>query len=363
MFKYSNSEMFSPKRTDKNKILYLLEKEIENLYNLGFSWKEDRNIAILNGRFKEGLKCPECGNTQVNKNGKSNGRQRYICKKCRRTFDERTISPLSNTKLSLEKWIKYCRFMVEGGSIRECAREVSVSVPTSFFMRHRILDVMNLYLKDEILEGVVETELCYLNESFKGDEIKKQYFTPFDKRNAGLLHIVYNRIPESIKNSMKNVKQNQICINTAIDRKGHILTRIVDNNYSIAYNREPKNIVSFFQGKVKENVILCSCRPWEYKDAYQNLNLTIKKVSIGGNGEIYGRKNVSEYNNKLRNWMKNFNGVATKYLNNYLSWFKFLFISNKFKYLSRIKEIFMKFATEDLYITKDMIKNRYVEFI
>ena len=61
--------------------------------------------------------------------------------------------------------------------------------------------------------------------------------------------------------------------------------------------------------------------------------------------------------------MKNFNGVATKYLNNYLSWFKFLYQSYKFRYLSRIKELFMKFATENLYITKDMIKNRYVELI
>ena len=95
--------------------------------------------------------------------------------------------------------------MVEGGSIRKCAKEVSVSVPTSFFMRHRILDVMNLYLKDEILEGVVETELCYLNESFKGARIREPYFNTFDKRKADHLHLVYNRI-SGIKNSMKNVK-------------------------------------------------------------------------------------------------------------------------------------------------------------
>ena len=239
MFNSVNSEIFSPKTTDINKIIRLLEKEIKNLYNLGFVWEIDRNIAISNGRFKEGLKCPRCGDSQINKNGITNGRQRYICKSCKRTFDERTLSPLSNTKLSLEKWIKYCKFMVQGGSIRECAKEGSVSVPTSFFMRHRILDVMNLYFKDEILEGVVETELCYLNESFKGARIREPYFNTFDKRKADHLHLVYNRI-SGIKNSMKNVKQNQVCINTAIDRKGHILTRIVDSNFSIIHKREPR---------------------------------------------------------------------------------------------------------------------------
>ena len=362
MFNRANSEIFSPKTTDINKIIDLLEKEIKKLYNLGFVWEMDRNIEITNGRFKEGLKCPRCGDSHLNKNGITNGRQRYICKNCKRTFDERTLSPLSNTKLSLEKWIKYCKFMVQGGSIRECAKEVSVSVPTSFFMRHRILDVMNLYLKDEILEGVVETELCYLNESFKGARISEYYFSTFDKRKAENHHFVYNRIP-SIENSMKNVKQNQICINTAIDRKGNILTRIVDNNFPIIHKREPKNIVSFFEVKVKPNVILCTHRLQDYMKVARNLNLKMVKVSMGSKKRIYSIRNVSTYNRKLRKWIKNFNGVATKYLNNYLSWFKFLYQSDKFKTLGRVKDIFMKFATEDLYVTKDMIKNRYVELI
>ena len=65
MFNSVNSEIFSPKTTDINKIIYLLEKEIKNLYNLGFVWETDRNIAISNGRFKEGLKCPRCGDRQI----------------------------------------------------------------------------------------------------------------------------------------------------------------------------------------------------------------------------------------------------------------------------------------------------------
>ena len=73
----------------------------------------EKNIEILRRRFKNGLKCPKCGHSKLNKNGKTNNRQRYICKNCRTTFDERSFSPLSNTKLSLDTWIKYCRFMIE----------------------------------------------------------------------------------------------------------------------------------------------------------------------------------------------------------------------------------------------------------
>ena len=135
---------------------------------------------------------------------------------------------------------------------------------------------------------------------------------------------------------MKNVKQNQICINTAIDRKGNILTRIVDNNFPIIHRRQQKDLVSFFEGKVNPNVILCTHRLQDYLKVARNLNLKMVKVSIGGNKPIYSIRNVSTYNRKLRKWIKNFNGVATKYLNNYLSWFIFLYQSDKFKTLGRV---------------------------
>ena len=45
--------------------------------------------------------------------------------------------------------------MIEGGTIRMCAEEVGVSVPTASFMRHRILDVINLSLKDEEKEQTI----------------------------------------------------------------------------------------------------------------------------------------------------------------------------------------------------------------
>ena len=133
----------------------------------------EREDELFRKRFKNDLKCPKCGSFDLNKNGKTNKRQRYICKNCRTTFDERSFSPLSNTKLSLDTWLKYCQFMIEGGTIKYCAQKVGVSIPTSFFMRHRILDVINLSLRDQVFEGIVCTDHCFINESFKGMSSKK----------------------------------------------------------------------------------------------------------------------------------------------------------------------------------------------
>ena len=128
---------------------------------------QKRDLEILRGKFKNSLKCPKCGHLELNKNGITNNRQRYICKNCRTTFDERSFSPLSNTKLSLDTWLKYCRFMIKGGTIKYCAQQVSISIPTSFFMRHRILDVLNLSLRNQSFEGLVYVDEYHLNESFK----------------------------------------------------------------------------------------------------------------------------------------------------------------------------------------------------
>ena len=117
---------------------------------------------IKESRFSKGYECPKCQCKDVNKNGKSNGRQRYICKRCRCTFDEFTLSPFSSTKLGLDKWLKYCELMILGLSIRQCAEEVGVGVKTSFYMRHRILDVINISLKNDTVEGIVEVDEVFI---------------------------------------------------------------------------------------------------------------------------------------------------------------------------------------------------------
>ena len=35
------------------------------------------------------IRCTHCGSYEYKKNGKSNGHQNYICKKCKRSFSDR----------------------------------------------------------------------------------------------------------------------------------------------------------------------------------------------------------------------------------------------------------------------------------
>ena len=83
----------------KNELTELISVAQEVLSTI-FNSSEIRD-NVKEGRFSKGYECPKCQCKDVNKNGKSNGRQRYICKRCRTSFDEFTMSPFSNTKLCL----------------------------------------------------------------------------------------------------------------------------------------------------------------------------------------------------------------------------------------------------------------------
>ena len=78
---------------------------------------------------------------------------------------------------------------------------------------------------------------------------------------------------------------------------------------------------------------------------------------------IYTVHHVLMYHTKLSNWLANFHCVATKYLNNYLAWYSFLFKVQKLTKISKINDLFMEFTTKNLSITKKEIQTRKVEFI
>jgi hypothetical protein len=55
------------------------------------------------------------------------------------------------------------------------------------------------------------------------------------------------------------------------------------------------------------------------------MNIELKQIKRGKHKEgIYHIQHVNAYHGKLKKWMDRFNGAATKYLANYMYWFKWL---------------------------------------
>lgn len=119
-------------------------------------------------RFSKGKICPHCGGEKVLRNGKYNGKQRYICRECNKSFTDFTNSATYRSKKTLDKWLEYAKCMINGYSIRKSAQIVGINIATSFFWRHKILNCISEFLGVGSVDGIVEADEVFFAYSYKG---------------------------------------------------------------------------------------------------------------------------------------------------------------------------------------------------
>lgn len=259
-------------------------------------------------RFSKGEICPHCNSDKIIKNGKLCGKQRYKCKTCGKTFNDFTKSALSYTKLPLETWIGYAKCMVVGYSIRKCADIVDISVKTSFYMRHKILDAVRMFMGIGNVEGVVEMDETFVAESFKGNHMKSGFVMPRPPRKRG----------KQVKK--RGISNEQVCVATAIDRNNDLIIEMVCKG-RVRHN----DLERLYKGHICENSIICTDSHKSYIQFATDLKLDHKRIMRGHykNG-IYHINHINSLHSKFKEWMLRFHGVSTKFLVNYLYWFKWL---------------------------------------
>ncbi len=153
-------------------------------------------------------------------------------------------------------------------------------------------------------------------------------------------------------------RKEQICIETAIDRKGNIIMGAICNDWI-----KTNQIVNFFDNKICEEATFCVDSHKSYVGIKDKLNIELKQVLRRNSmiDSVYHLQHINALHSNFKRWLMPFNGVSTKYINNYLAWFKFLQLSKKNKKVDLIKDMLLKVATKDTYVTKATIRNKLIE--
>ena len=96
---------------------------------------------------KETPACPHCeSKEQVVKHGNSQtGHQRYLCKKCNKTFSAQTGSVLGASKISIQQWLLFARCNVSKITMKRTASICNVSCKTASSMKKRIKALFDEY--------------------------------------------------------------------------------------------------------------------------------------------------------------------------------------------------------------------------
>ena len=277
----------------------LSEEQVDRLSGIAMEY------LTLNSQLEDTRpqSCPCCGDadTRFIKRGFSGRKQRYQCKSCgkRFTFDAGKLTAYSHQ--TQEAWETFIRDTLSLKSLDECAFNISVSHPTSFYMRHKLLSFLEEAIKDgELLEGMIEADEAYVLESQKGVSV-----TTRKPRKHG----------ETA--TKRGLSDEHFCVCVAADRDRRIVVRCVNRG-----NPSAEDIEEAFSARINESgVFLC-----DGKKAYNQLIYAKKceKVILKSHqdyNKAYHMNTVNGLHSRLKAMLNCYRGVSSKYLNRYLALF------------------------------------------
>ena len=252
-------------------------------------------------KSKRPAHCPHCQAESIVSNGRLNSVRRFRCKGCGKNFSETTGSTMAWLKKK-DKFREYMKHMLKGGSIRQCADLTGISIQTSFDWRHKILSSM-VKAQAEELSGICESDDVFFDVSEKG---QKALDRPSRKRGGELRR--------------RGISDEKVAVIISCDRQGgkdlHVATR---------GRISKKDIARILDNKIKAGSTLCTDSHRSFTAFARSAKIRHKKINASKGqyvkNKIYHVQHVNQTAQALRKWMDKFNGVSTKYLQNYLNWY------------------------------------------
>ncbi len=165
--------------------------------------------------------CPKCHSTKTIRKST----ERYQCPSCG-TFTAHWNSISSGAKTSSLTWMKVLRCMLDFYNIKRTCDACNISYMTYYNIRNRLFYAMEIALRKIKLYGKVQCDNTFIYANYRGINLSEDEYpddSPMD---------IINFKPRSAHrrghaNSHGDSGWNSVCIFTAIDEFGHVLTSFV----------------------------------------------------------------------------------------------------------------------------------------
>lgn len=269
---------------------------------------DTRAIAPTNLSRREMLdnkqaECPHCGHPKYVKFGIDKGAQRYKCKSCKRNFTEYTGTWMAGIHKK-NKIDAYMQLMLEEKSLDKIKEELGINKKTAFDWRHKILSSLEDIDKDTF-SGITESDETFLLFSEKG---QRALARKGKKRGGG--------------SKKRGISNDQVAVIVTTDRAGQ-----QGLNVATLGRLKKDDIEKSIGERISDKTILCSDSHVSYKGfakdkliEHHAVRADLKQYVKDG---IYHVQHANSMHNRLKKWInEKFWGVSTKYLQQYLNWFR-----------------------------------------
>ena len=248
--------------------------------------------------------CPHCKSNKVIKKGKINNKQKFFCKECNRYYSIQTKTLFDRTHKEIDTWFSYISMMFEGKTLKQTAEALKINIKTAFYWRHKVLAILSK-TKEEALKGIVEADETYFRVSNKGSR-------KIEGRNTRKRGKCFPWYTEDKR--LRGLSHQQVCVLTALDRGKRIF------NQPVGLGKMRKDYLDVLQSKLSKNATIITDGDKSYKSLK---NVKIKQIAGGIiKDKVYNLARINAYHSGLKQWIDRFNGVSTKYLDNYVNFFK-----------------------------------------
>lgn len=194
---------------------------------------------------------------------------------------------------------------MNGLSIRKTAIACGIHRNTAFLWRHKILDALQNMAESVTLDGIVEADEIFFAISYKGNHKTSKTFTmprPAHKRGKST--------------HMRGLSHEKVCVPFAVNRNGLSIAKITNTG-----RVSTKNLHSLYDGRIESDSTLVTDKMNSYVRFTNANDIHLVQLKTGKSKKgIYNIQHINNYHSQLKRFMRGFNGVSTKYLNNYLVW-------------------------------------------
>ncbi|PMQ18191.1 IS1595 family transposase [Janthinobacterium sp. AD80] len=260
---------------------------------------QQATIALIEDVACQRLACPACHLAHVHRHGHAHGLQRYRCVSCGRTFNALTGTPLARLRHKAQ-WLEYADCLLDSVSVRRAASRLGLHRNTTFRWRHRFLSLAKTD-RPHCLHGIAEADELYVLESQKG----ARTMTRPARRRGG--HA-----------TLRGMSHEQVCILVARDRTGQTLDFVTGKG---ALTKA--QLHRCLPPVMDQDVLLVTDGHAAYAAFAREAGISHQAVNLRAGMRVRGAahvQNVNAYHSRLRQWLRPFHGVATRYLHHYLGW-------------------------------------------
>lgn len=209
-------------------------------------------------------------------------------------------------KLPDDVWMQFIESFISRDSLRNCTDKCGVCLRTAWFMRHRVMECIKRY-NPAFNTGAgdrVEIDETYFRDSYKGyGHANSKLTMPRPVRTSGK------------KAAKRGLSKEQVCVVAGIDDKGASFLLVAGRGI-LGKTRALRALT----GRIGAGALVVTDKAGSYPAVLKTLGTELKQTDATEHG--INRANSNSLHARLKDFMKPYKSVSTKYLQSYLSWFQ-----------------------------------------